>query len=41
MKKERYEKAEIELIRFSSIDVITTTTSEEDELPQGGVIKLI
>ncbi len=40
MKKERYELAEIELIRFSTTDVLTGSKEDDDETPMGGLIKL-
>ena len=35
MKKERYEIAEIECIRFDTTDVIITSPVDEDEIPKG------
>ena len=33
MKKEKYERTELEIIKFQTDDVLMPSSSEEDELP--------
>lgn len=40
MIKERYERTELELIKFTATDVITTSGDNPDGLPIGGAVSL-